>query len=65
MKFKFNDSVKIIGGFYEGLNGIVDDYSRKGLHEKYSSYYVRGNTQALMIIKEFGGWIKEKYLEKI
>jgi len=70
MKFKYEDEVKVVSGFFEGLIGIVTDINRKsflvveyGSTEMLDTYYViltdsRGN----ILSKK---WIPETELELV
>ena len=60
MKFLFGDRVKVVGGFYQGIEGIVFDYS--GIDNKY---YFEGYVESEMCAREIKTWINEAELEKM
>lgn len=61
MKFYFGDSVKVIGGFYQGIEGHVTDYS--GVDNKY---YLEGNFPVdAFRIRPINTWINEQELVKV
>lgn len=60
MKFKYYDQVKIIFGFYEGLEGNVIDYNSYD-----NTYYVRGYKYGPHVITEWSSWILENSLQKV
>jgi len=60
MKFLFGHKVKVIGGFYTGIEGSVFDYS--GVDNKY---YFEGYTENVWGIREVKTWINEAELEKV
>jgi hypothetical protein len=59
MKFLFWDKVKVIGGFYQGIEGIVTDYS--GVDNKY---YFEGCKENDFGAREMRTWINEAELVK-
>jgi hypothetical protein len=61
MKFLFGDKVKIVGGFYQGIEGIVLDYS--GVDNKY--YFEGRFNISEYSFREINTWINEKELEKV
>jgi ribosomal protein L24 len=61
MKFLFGDKVKVVGGFYRGIEGIVIDVSPDGK----SSYYFAGYVDCEMGAREIKTWINEAELEKM
>ena len=61
MKFLFGDRVKVIGGFYQKLEGFVTDYS--GVDNKYY-FEGRFNTSEYSF-REISTWINEAELEKM
>lgn len=67
MKFKFNDKVKIVSGFYEGCIGYVKGYEFKMCG---AEYYVEGHRpdpdwDISPSSHEFTSFFKENELEKI
>jgi hypothetical protein len=64
MKFKYGDQVKVKEGFYEGLNGFVDDF--RTYHLPQPEYYVELKSYKGEKINTLSGrWILEDLLEKI
>ena len=61
MKFKYGDKVRVISGFYEGLNGTVIAIDPSFLFG--SSYYVDMITIQNGTMKTFPYWIEEKELD--
>ena len=63
MKFKYGDDVKVISGFYEGLNGYVTD-KKVGCEITISDYYIKmeGLKGTRRLIPS--DWISEEDLEK-
>jgi ribosomal protein L24 len=62
MKFLFGDKVKVVGGFYRGIEGIVIDVSPDGKSSYYFEGYVDYETAYAREIKT---WINEAELEKM
>jgi len=69
---KFGDKVKVISGFYEGIEGIITDEKLKLIdldtfHPKsVKMYYFEGEKLInSMCIHEVRTWVNEKELEKI
>ena len=67
MKFLFGDKVKVDGGFYKGVIGIVTDYKHVPLIEYfYDEYYIEGTFPMYgNRLKFVSTWINEKELEKL
>ena len=60
MEFKYQDPVKVVSGFYEGLEGIV-----VGHGEVKDHYYVDMVIHEEEQILRPSAWIHEDYLEKV
>ena len=61
MKLLYGDKVKVIDGFYKGLEGIVSDFD-----SAKPGYYIE--MECLLygcFVKTPRAWILENYLEKI
>lgn len=54
MKFKKNQKVKAISGFYEGTTGTIIDYA-----------YINSRIEYYVFRNIFGNWIKEEDLELV
>ena len=59
MKFLFGDKVKVVGGFYQEVYGVITDYS--GVENKY---YVEGYKRWNERIQLITAWINESELVK-
>lgn len=61
---KFGDRVRVISGFYKGLEGIVTDYRIDNFGN--IDYYFEGSKIINeLCLKEIGTWINPNELEKI
>jgi hypothetical protein len=59
MQFLFGNKVKVIGGFYTGIEGCVVDYSSVD-----NKYYFEGYQEHVWGAREIKTWINEYDLEK-
>lgn len=63
---KYNDKVRVIKGFYEGLEGIMIDkgFGLSG-YRCFKKYLVLLNIKDTITNCDISRWISENYLEKI
>lgn len=60
MKFLFGDRVKVVSGFYQGIEGVVTDYS-----DVEKKCYFEGCVESEMCAREIKTWINVFELVKV